>query len=109
MPTVSFACMMARWSRTASPLRRPSAVLFLSVLMGLALGGSASLHAQRNWADADWGGGAPGWFDAQAEGSYDEAGRPIALVSVTVPYRNLIFLRQPDGRFRAGYRIRIVQ
>jgi len=77
--------------------------------MGLALGGSASLHAQRNWADADWGGGAPGWFDAQAEGSYDEAGRPIALVSVTVPYRNLIFLRQPDGRFRAGYRIRIVQ
>ena len=80
--------------------------LVLAAVLILTAGTAA---AQQRWPSSDWGGGRPGWFDAVAEGNYDASGRPVAHLSLTIPYRNLIFLRGKDGRFHCDYRVRVVQ
>lgn len=82
------------------------ALLALTAILFL---GSSCAHAQRRFADGDWGGGPHGWYDSEVKAGFDDTGRPEAVVTISVPYRNLIFLKQDDGRFRAGYHLRVVQ
>ena len=104
MTEASTATLGVTRSELASAL-----ALFLLLLAAFHLLAAPPALAQRGMPSGQWGGGPRGWFDAEARGAFDDAGRPAALVSVVIPRRNLIFLRQEDGRFRAGYRVRIVQ
>ncbi len=78
-------------------------------MIALLVLGTSCAHAQRKFADGDWGGGPHGWYDSEVKAGFDDTGRPEAVVTISVPYRNLIFLKQDDGRFRAGYHLRVVQ
>ena len=53
------------------------------------------------------GSGAP-WFETEVLTGLDENGSPRATVTVSIPYRRLVFFRQDDG-YLSEYRIRTVQ
>jgi GWxTD domain-containing protein len=78
----------------------------LAILLLLA---AVPAAAQGHRAPGDWGGGPPAWFDAEAKGGFDLNGRPVVQVVVSIPYRNLIFLRTGTGGFRAAWSIRLTQ
>lgn len=87
---------------------RPSATL-LWALVVFALFAALPSFAQRRFVDGDWGGGPHAWYDSEVKAGFDDTGRAEAVVTITVPYRHLIFLKQADGRFRAAYHLRVVQ
>jgi GWxTD domain-containing protein len=47
------------------------------------------------------------WFDTDVLLGVSESGRPLATVTVSAPYRRLVFYRAEDG-FRAPYRLRAI-
>lgn len=56
----------------------------------------------------EWEGGGRRWFDAEVLSGFDAEGRPAATLTVSVPWRSLVFFREAEG-YRAGFTVRAIQ
>lgn len=95
-----------RFPRTLGPNRsaRSSdrAALLTTLLLPLLLGGCAGLGGP------SWSQDSRSFFEAEVLTGVGEDGQSVATLSVTIPFRNLVFFREAEG-YVSTYRIRAVQ
>jgi len=78
-----------------------SRVRYSVLLLVIALSGCSSGSPSRGlFPNSDW-------FDTDVLLGVSESGRPLATITISVPYRRLVFYRAEDG-FRAPYRLRAI-
>lgn len=73
-------------------------LLLLSMVVGAAC--APAPPAQGRFPNSEW-------FETDVLLGVAESGRPVATVTVSVPFRRLVFYRAVDG-FRAPYRLRVI-
>lgn len=75
------------------------------VLLWLALGTLAGCGSA---PPGNGGFGREPWFETEVLTGLDEKGEPRATVTVSIPYRRLVFFRDEDG-YVSNYRVRAIQ